>query len=99
MLNRKSDRIEEEVFFSPGKKTVAVKTAMKRIGIRSGKIKNLCYASRIVFYRSRFMKIGTHSHATAPLKRAQMMRTVQLHCPINAQIGPVNNQSDTRMLL
>ena len=29
-------------FFSPGKRTVAVKTAMKRLGNRSDKIKNLC---------------------------------------------------------
>ena len=28
-----------------------------------------------------------------------MTRTVQLHCPINAQIGPVDNQSDSRILL
>ena len=55
-----------------------------------------------VFYRSRCMKIGTHSRATALLQRAQMTRTVQLHrhdvygqlhCPISAQIGPVDNQS------
>ena len=28
-----------------------------------------------------------------------MTRTVQLYCPINAQIGPVDNQSDSRILL
>ena len=28
-----------------------------------------------------------------------MTLTVQLHCPINAQIGPVDNQSDSRILL
>ena len=28
-----------------------------------------------------------------------MMCTVQLHCPINAQIGPIDNQSDSRILL
>ena len=62
-----------------------------------------------VFYRSRWMKIGTHSSATALLQRGQagrvlsnytgMTRTVQLHCPINAQIGLVDNQSDSRILL
>ena len=52
-----------------------------------------------VFYRSRCMKIGTHSSATAlPQAAVQMTRTVHLHrhdvycpiihCPINAQIGP-----------
>ena len=27
-----------------------------------------------------------------------MTRTVQLHCPISAQIGPLDNQSDLRIL-
>ena len=42
MLNRKSDRIEAEVFLAGKENIIAVKTAMKRLGNRSDKIKNLC---------------------------------------------------------
>ena len=53
-----------------------------------------------VFCRSRSMKIETHSSAAAPqIQRAQMTSTVQLHYPINDQIGSVDNQSDSRILL
>ena len=39
-----------------------------------------------VFYRSRCMKIGNNSSATALLQRAQMKCTVQLHRPIKAGV-------------
>ena len=45
------------------------------------------------------MTIGTQSSATALIQRVQMTCTVQLHCPINAQIRPVDNQSHSRILL
>ena len=55
------------------------------------------------------MKIGIHASATALLQHVEMMHTVQyytgmthtvqLHCPINAQIGPLDGQTDSRILL
>ena len=51
------------------------------------------------------MKIGTHSSAIV-LRKWRVLSNymgmacpVQSHCPINAQMGPVNNQSVSRIFL
>ena len=52
-VNRKSDR-NKATSFSPGKKTVAVKTALKRLGNRIDRIKKISATSVTLWRKTKF---------------------------------------------